>query len=453
MDIVTTYERPQSPMIPWNRMKTILVLALPIIGGMCSEQIIRVFDTMMIGFLGNQAIAALGLGSMVFSLMNSPLSGIPEAVQALVGRHFGSGRHELLKRPLMIGILMSLGLGGLMTGLSWVLVPIALKILIPDPAVQELGTRYCLVLSLGLTPLMVNFCFRSYWNGINQPLRYTIILIGTHLCTILLNGVLIFGFFGFPNLGVLGAAIGASIIHLISMIVYSFSLGLSLTDWRSLRPLVVTEVIDECRAMLKIAVPASLRNIFFILGILSFYWLVGFLGTDQVAIMHVHIQLILFVILPGVGFGMTALSLVSQSLGRQNMDEAQQWGWDVTKLAVFVTIVVSVIGFLFPQWVLGAFIHDPTTLAQAIVPFRFECVFIWIEVAGLVLIQALVGVGQADRVFRISLFAQWLLFFPLGCLLGPILKTKLLFIIMAWVFYQLVATGIFVMMWSKREQW
>jgi Na+-driven multidrug efflux pump len=87
-------------------------------------------------------------------------------------------------------------------------------------------------------------------------------------------------------------------------------------------------------SMLRISIPAGMQSFFFATGMTAFFWIIGRIGTAELAASNVLVQLLLVAILPGIGFGLAAASLVGQALGRGNREDAATWGWDVTRLAI-----------------------------------------------------------------------------------------------------------------------
>ena len=133
-------------------------------------------------------------------------------------------------------------------------------------------------------------------------------------------------------------------------------------------------------------------------------------------------------------------------------DDAMQWGWDVVKIAVGVVAALSLPAVLFPELILSGFIHQPGTLALAKNPLRLAAGFLFIDSVGMVLMNALTGVGDTKRVMFIGVSFQWLLFLPLVYLLGPVLGFGLVVIFGIQAAYRALQAVVFAAMW-KRGRW
>ena len=108
--------------------------------------------------------------------------------------------------------------------------------------------------------------------------------------------------------------------------------------------------------MLKLAVPSSIQLFFFAAGFTAMFWIVGLVGTKEVAAANVLINLVLVAILPGLALGLAAASLVGQALGAGDAHAAHRWGWDVAKVAAVIMGSLGVPALLFPELILGVFI-------------------------------------------------------------------------------------------------
>jgi Na+-driven multidrug efflux pump len=202
--------------------------------------------------------------------------------------------------------------------------------------------------------------------------------------------------------------------------------------------------------MVKLSVPAGLQSFFFAAGMTAFFWIIGRIGTPELAASNVLVQLLLVAILPGVGFGLAAASLVGQALGRGDRDDAVRWGWDVSRLAMVLVGGGALVGLVFPDLLLGLFLHDEHTIALARFPLRLLGATMTIETLGSVLLNALLGAGASRLVMRVSIGMQWVLFLPVAYVLGPVLGMGLSAVWVAQVCYRSVQALVFARVWGGR---
>ncbi len=435
-------------MLDRRRIWTILALALPIIGGMVSQNVLNLVDTAMVGTLGPSALAAVGMGSFANFMAMAFIMGLSAGVQAISARRLGEGRASETAAPLNAGLLIAFAVG-----VPWSLVLFSFAdrlfpLLVQDSEVVAIGVPYFQARLVGMTAIGMNFAFRGFWNGISQSKRYLQTLVVMHVCNVILNWILIFGHLGLPALGAAGAGIGTTISTYIGTAIY---IGLALRHARPLGFLRSRMDRSTVASMVKLSVPAGLQSFFFAAGMTAFFWIIGRIGTPELAASNVLVQLLLVAILPGVGFGLAAASLVGQALGRGDRDDAVVWGWDVSRLGMVLVGGGAMVGLVFPDLLLGLFLHDEHTIALARFPLRLLGATMTLETLGSVLLNALLGAGASRLVMQVSIGMQWGLFLPVAYLLGPVLGLGMSAVWVAQVAYRSAQALVFAAVWRNRS--
>jgi len=416
---------------------------------MLSQNVLNLVDTAMVGTLGNAALAGVGLGGFANFLFSAFILGLSAGVQAMAARRVGQGRLTETAIPLNGGLLLALFIAVPWSATLITFAPEYFPLLASDAAVVEQGVPYLRARLFAMFAMGMNFAFRGYWNAVDKSILYMRTLISMHVVNIFLNWVLIFGNLGAPELGAAGAGVASAIATVFGTASY-FLLGRGYArDAGFLRGLPNRETMST---IIRLAAPAGLQQFFFAAGMTVFLMLVARMGTPELAATKVIIDLILVGILPGIGFGLAAASLAGQALGRGNPDDAKQWGWDVTKMAVVVVGALSVPAVLVPEWILSGFIHEPSTLALAKDPLRLVAGFLFIDAVGMVLMNALMGVGDVKRVMLIATSFQWLIFLPLVYLFGPVMGLGLVTVFAVQVIYRGLQSLTFAFMW-KGGRW
>ncbi|SDU07071.1 MATE family efflux transporter [Halopseudomonas salegens] len=431
-----------------DRLRTITWLGLPIMGGMLSQSLLNLVDAAMVGSLGKEALAGVGLGSYVNFMAIALIMGLGAGVQAMVARRRGEGAEQQIAAPLNEGLLIALIAAIPLTLIGWFNADHIIGFLSDDPAVVALGSDYFQWRSLAIVAVGFNFAFRGYWNGTRQSGLYLQILILMHLANVAISYGLIFGHFGLPEMGAEGSGLGTCIAMFIGCGLYFV---MTLKRGRQHGFLQARPRSRELKSMLRLSVPNSLQQFFFATGITTLFWIIAQVGTAELAIAHILINLALLLILPGVGLGMAATTLVSQSLGADKAEEAYRWGWDVVRVAVLALFVMGLPFWLMPELVLRLFTQDPDLLVLGQWPLRITGIGMTLDATALVLTQALLGAGASRTVMLVNLGSQWLLFLPLAYLAGPVLGGGLLVIWLMQSCYRALTSVIFAIMWRRRH--
>lgn len=431
-------------MLSAARVRTILALGLPIVGGMLSQNLLNVVDTAMVGSLGDVALAATGQGSFLNFLSIAFVTGLAAGVQAMAARRKGEGRFQETAVPLNGGLLLSLVIALPASILLFLLARPLFGLVSDDPAVIAAGTPYLQARLVAMAAAGMNFAWRGYWNGVGRSTIYLRSIVVMHIANISLNWLLIYGNLGAPALGVTGAGIASAAATWIGTAWY-FLQGIWLARPHGfLRGLPDRQTMTT---MLRLSLPSGLQQTLFALGFTVILWIVGQVGTAELAAANVLITVSMVAMLPGLGMGLAAASLVGQALGRGDPQDAKEWGWDVARLASAVLALIGLPGLLVPDLVLGLFLHDPQTLEMARLPLRLIAASIAAEGVAMVLINALLGAGDNRRVLLVSVGVQWGLGIPLTWLLGPGLGFGLTGIWVAQVAYRLVWAASYALLW------
>ena len=432
-----------------QRLRTILSLALPLVGAMVSQNIFNLVDTAMVGTLGPEALAAVGVAGFASFMASATIMGLASGVQAMTARRLGEGREGECAVPLNGGLLLALLVGAPLAAVLFVLAADLFPYLNADPGVIADGVPYFQARVVAIVAVGMNFAFRGYWTGVSQTRLYLSTLVVMHLCNVALNYVLIFGKLGFPALGTAGAGIGTALATYIGTAIY-----LTLA-WRRARRHGFLERVprrQSMHALLRLSLPSAVQQFLFASGMTAFFWIIGQVGTAETAVSNVIVNLLLVVLLPGMGMGLAAMTLVSLALGQGKADEARRWGFDVTKLACVVLGVLGLPGIFMPEVLLAGFIHDPDTLRLGVAPLRLIGAMMTLEAVGLVLMNALLGAGAAQRVMVASVASQWLVGLPAAWLAGVYAGYGLFAIWVCFEGYRAVNSLALLAIW-RRGRW
>ncbi len=425
------------------------MLGLPIMGGMLSQSLLNLVDAAMVGSLGQAALAGVGLGGYVNFMAIALVMGLGVGVQATVARRRGQGLVDQSAEPLNNGLLIAALIALPLSLLCWFNAEAILAQLSDDPEVTAIGADYFRWRALAIIAVGCNFAFRGYWNGIRQTGRYLQILVVMHIFNVVISYGLIFGRFGLPEMGAEGSGLGTTLAMFLGTALY-----FTLTWFRGRRQGFLRRLppLAELRLMLRLSLPNSLQQLFFATGVTVLFWIIGQIGTAELAVAHILINLALLLILPGVGMGMAATTLVSHSLGAGQPQDAYRWGWDVVKVAALMLFLLGLPFWLMPQLVLQIFTQEPELLALGQWPLRITGLGMTLDATALVLTQALLGAGASRMVMGVNLGSQWLIFLPCAYLIGPVLGGGLLAVWLLQSLYRVMASVIFAILW-RRKHW
>lgn len=415
--------------------------------GMLSQSVLNLVDAALVGHLGDVALAGVGVGGYAMFMLSAVVFGLSSSVQSQTAQRFGASRSGLC-HPLQSGLVVGLAVALPLSLWAWWQAPLLISWITDARDVHGVAVDYFRWRVVSLVAIALTLCFRGYWNGRQQTHLYLRITVSVHLLNVGLSAGLIYGLAGLPALGPSGAGAGTTL---------SLCAGLMAWYWVTIThvslPSVLTQLpsLTTLRTTLRLAVPHSMQQLLFAAGYAVLFWLLGQLGTASVAVGHVLVNLSLLLILPGVGVGVAAMSLVGEALGRDAQQEAHRWGLDALTIAWLLLLLLALPMLLLPAYVLSLFFSDQALVTLGVLPLQLTGVMIVFDAAALVLAQALMGAGAQRTVMLLTLGMQWLLFLPLAWWVGISLEYGLLGIWLMQLLYRLINSVGFLWVWQRRR--
>jgi putative MATE family efflux protein len=415
--------------------------------GMLSQSVLNLVDAALVGHLGEVALAGVGVGGYAMFMLSAVVFGLSSSVQSQTAQRTGASQLGLY-HPLQSGMAVGLAVALPLSLWAWWQAPLLIGLITDANDVHSVAVDYFRWRVVSLVAIALTLCFRGYWNGRQQTHLYLRIIVAVHLFNVVLSAGLIYGLAGLPALGPSGAGAGTTLSLFAGMMAWYW-----VTTTHSPLPSVLTQLpcLTTLRTTLRLAVPHSTQQLLFAAGYAVLFWLLGQLGTTSVAVGHVLINLSLLLILPGVGVGVAAMSLVGEALGRDAQHEAHRWGLDALSIAWLLLLLLALPMLLLPEYVLSLFFTDHALVALGALPLQLTGVMIVFDAAALVLAQALMGAGAQRTVMLLTLGMQWLLFLPLAWWVGISLEHGLLGIWLMQLLYRSINSVGFLWVWQRRR--
>lgn len=415
---------------------------------MLSQNVLNLVDTAFVGRLGAAELGAVGMGGfaslVLMTLVVGPASG---GVQAIAARRVGAERHDETAVALNGGILLALVIGIPVSLALAATAPSLFPLLDDDPAVAAAGVPYVQMRLLSIVPVSINFAFRGYWNAMSMSRMYLQTIVVIHATNIALDWILIFGNLGAPAMGTMGAGLASSIATAVGSLLY-IRLG-----FRHARAGGFARGLPDratMATMIRLGVPVALQQSSFFLGFTMLFWIVGLVGTTELGAATVLINTTLVAILPGIGLGLAAATFAGEARGRGDVDDAERWGWDVVRVGVVYSGALAILFVSIPHLLISVFVTDPAIIELARWPLRVIGISLVLDVAGIVLSNALQGVGDMRRVMLVSLVLQWGLMLPVAYYVGPHLGMGLVAIWIVMGVWRAAGTAVYGLMWHRR---
>lgn len=425
-----------------NTIKDVLSLALPAVGEMTLYMMIWVLDTMMVGKYGGKiAVSAVGLSSeLLYTFINIFISvGIAVGITSLVARKYGAKKYDSAEEYASIGIFIGAIISLFISIIMFVFSKNILTIAQAKDDVINLGVTYMRIISFGLffnmLTSMLNGILRGYGNT-KIPLLISFLI---NIVNLSLDWVLIFGKFGFPELGVKGAAIATAIAQIVGFIfasVYAFK-----KSKIKIRPKYIKALnTNKLSSLLKLSIPSSMQEGAFSLSRLLSSFIIMHIGATAFAANQITTTIESISFMPGWGFGVAATTLVGHKVGEKNYDKAKEYAFACTFLGALFMAMCALFFLLYPEFLIKLFID---TTEKEVIHLGALCLMIasveQIPMAiSLVLSGALKGSGNTQTPFKVSLISSWFIRIPLMFYFVYILKVSVVYVwwitAVQWIF-------------------
>lgn len=399
--------------------KTLIVIALPVALQNLFSASLNLVDNVMVGQLGDKALASVGISNTVFFLMIVLIFGVGSGCSIFIAQYFGRGDQKGIKHTVAIGYFTSIVLSSVFMMLTLLLSERIMGIFTVDQEVIQLGSDYLRIVSLSypLTALanVLYSGLRSTKKAV-MPLFVSLISIITNTG---LNALLIYGMLGFPALGVKGAAIATLFARIVEflvlfLVVYirKYAIRVMPGDLRGIQASFVKE-------MFKVSLPVIANEFFWALGMSMFTVLFARMGTEFVAGYNIlqTIDRIAFAL--SMGLASASAAMVGHKIGEKKIHAAFIYARRTNIVGFLLGSVIGVILILTSGSIVSLFqiSVEARGYAQTLI-FMFGLA-IPIKTFNL---ENLLGALRAGGDTRFSLLAEllplWIITIPLSFYFG-----------------------------------
>jgi putative MATE family efflux protein len=397
----------------------IALLAVPTVLEMVMESTFGIVDAFWVARLGADAIAAVGLTESLVVLIFSIALGLSMAATATVARRIGEKDPE----GASIAAVQAIGCGvlvAILTGIAGAhFAAELLGWMHGSPEVIRTGSRYTAIVLGGNASIMLLFLINGVFRGAGDAAVAMRTLWLANLVNLALDPCLIYGWVGFPKLGVTGAAVATTIGRSIG-VVYQLYILLGGRKRVAIARRHIRLEWDVLRRLLRVGGVAMLQYFISVASWVSLVRINAGFGSAAVAGYTLAIRMILFAILPSWGISSAAATLVGQNLGARRPDRSEKAVWLAGIYNMSFLTVVGLALFAFAPSFVSLFTSDRAVIPLAVACLRYISVGYPFYAWGMVLEQAFNGAGDTVTPTWINLFCYWLLQIPLAWwLAGP----------------------------------
>ncbi|WP_424986532.1 MATE family efflux transporter [Microbulbifer sp. S227A] len=407
-----------------GHVKAILVLGLPLVGGHLAQFAIGMVDTVMLGWYGVDELAAVTLASTYFFVLFILGAGFAMAVMPMVAAAEASDDEISVRRATRMGLWLSLGYAlAVMPLMIWSR-PI-LQLLGQEPHVAQLASEYLRVACWGIIPALLVMVLKSYLAALER----TQVVLWVTVWAAVTNGVvdymLIFGNWGAPELGLMGAALASLVTQMVSLVAIVAYAAWRLPDHQIFLRLWRPDW-EMMGRVFRLGVPIGLTLVSEVGLFAASALMMGWLGTLSLAAHGIVVTVASATFMVHLGLCNVATIRAGNAYGRQDRAHMARGAIAVTGLSLVFAALTMIAFFLVPVPLLSAFMeadnpHRAEILEIGVLLLAVAALFQLVDGAQAMALGLLRGVQDTKVPMLMAAMSYWLIGIPTSYYLGFVL--------------------------------
>lgn len=396
-----------------------LKIVFPILITQVALYLISFFDILMSSRYGSEDLAGVAVGSSLWVPVYTGLAGILLSITPIVAQLVGAKKKDEVRTIVQQGLFLSLGLSVvILIVLFSVLEPI-LQSMSLEIRVEKVAKSYLMAMSLGIIPLFAYNVLRSYMDALGKTRVSMIITLLSAPINVFFNYLLIFGNFGFPELGGAGAGFASAItywlIFLIAIIITHkqkpFQQYGIFRKWQAVQ-------LSKWRDISKIGVPIGLSifaetSIFSAVTLMMSTYSTAVISAHQIAL---NFTSLLYMVPLSISIGATVL--IGHEVGANRLKDAKTYSWLSVGTAVLFSFISACILFFFREQIAGIYTEDKEVIQLTIQFFVFAALFQLSDAIQAPVQGSLRGYKDVNVTFIMAIISYWVIGLPIGYLLS-----------------------------------
>ena len=371
-------------------------IAIPIMLGNLAQTIINFTDTAFLGHLGVIALGASMLAGLFYFVFTTIAAGFAIGIQIIIARRFGEGNHGRIGVIFEHGSLFVLILGTILFSIIYFFSDILLAWIIDSPNIYETSLDYIKYRQFGIIFVCFNFLYRGLYVGISNTKVITYSTVIMAIVNIILDYCLIFGKFGFPEMGIGGAALASLCAEITAFIFFTLYSYITLKN-KDFGMFKIHKLESELmRRILRLATPTMVQKLFSFGVWFVFFIMIEKMGETATGISSIVRSIYMILITPAFAFATTTNTLVSRTIGAGHPEQVFSTITKIMKNCILCTLPIIIILAIIPIQIVSIYTDD-LNLAQMVVPSIYIiCIGAIFQAIGNGYFEAVSGTGNTS---------------------------------------------------------
>lgn len=396
-------------------------LAYPVVLSQLGHVLVGTADSVMVGRVGTEELAAVSVANAVFSVTMMFGIGVSFGLTPLIAQSDGEGNQRagmrFLKHSFVVNVLFGLLLFGILLFGGFIL-----DILNQPKNVVALAKPYLAIIGFSLLPFMVFQTFKQFAEGLSLTKQAMYISLSANVVNIILNYILIFGKLGFEPMGLIGAGwatLISRIIMAIAMVLFVRYYKTFSVYWGYFK--VTVWNVKTFQSLLNLGVPTGFQYIFEVGAFASAAIMIGWMGAVPLASHQVAMNLASISYMMATGISAAATVRVGNQLGQRDIPTMRIAAFTCFLMAIFFMAFTGAIFMVFNNLLPVLYTSDPAVISIAASLLIIAALFQLSDGIQVVGLGALRGMGDVKLPTLVTFMAYWVIGLPCGYLLTFIL--------------------------------
>jgi len=398
------YSRPLAKFMKvTSTYKDIWNISYPIILGSLATTVLNLTDTAFIARVGEVALGSMAITTVLYGVMIMIAISIGIGAQIMMARRAGEGNHPEIGRLFDHTFLLLLGLAAICFFITYFFSGWFFSLILTSENIQKAAETYMIPRSFGLLAAITTIAFRSFYIGISDTRVITYSAFLMLLLNAFLDYALIFGHFGFPEMGLKGAAVASVISEFASLgflVIYS-KFRHEFEQYNLFRFVSMTR--ERLASILDLASPIILQNTLSMGAWFVFFVVIEHLGERELAISNIIRSAYMVLMTPMWGYASATSSMVSNIIGQNKSEEVKLLVKKIITLSLLTTSVLFIISFASPEWMLRIISSDEILIDDSKTSYFIVLSAMFIFAVSIILLSTVSGSGNTKPAMIIEI--------------------------------------------------
>ncbi len=431
--------------------KTIWQIAFPIIISGIAQNVVNVTDTAFLGQVSNAAMGAAGNAGIFYFVLIITGMGFTTGAQIIIGRRNGENN------PLEIGKIVDhafyfvIPLALVLFGLVQLFSHHFFNAIVQSENILILANDFINVRIWGILFAFLNFTFIAFFVGITKTRILSYVTIVMMLVNVILDYVLIFGHFGFPEMGVKGAAL-ASVISEGCAFLFFVIYTLKKVDLNKYELFGFKRFDSSVLSrMFNVSFPIMLQNFLSLSSWFIFFMIIEKMGEEELAISHIVRSIYMVLMIPLFGFSSATNTLVSNLIGEGRSNEILAMIKKIIWMSLGFTFILSFISFFIPEYLTSFYTNDVGLISRTVETLHVINFTMFFFCISFILFNGVTGTGNT-RTSMVIEATNIVIYLSSAYFIAIILKSSLP-VVWASEFIYFGFLGLFSYLYLKYGNW